>query len=143
MFEIGDGVNLLSNWSVLNYEISHVHQFYWTNPDTGEVRINWTTVKNELVSCGNGYFNSSDEDTLNRMNIGNYLCLKNKTYPISGNFLSQSFLFLQFSFFKCRNDSNYNECIDSGSIDSILERARMSIRPTSSFVDFNNFTNPI
>lgn len=32
MFEVGDGINLLSNKSVLSYEISHVHQFYWTNP---------------------------------------------------------------------------------------------------------------
>ena len=54
------------------------------------------------------------------------------------------FDYLEFRLYKCVNStSNGNSCAPSANIDWVLDGAAFSLRTISTFVDFNNFTEPI
>jgi len=76
------------------------------------------------------------------LDLKNLYCLKNATFKIEGEYQSDSFQFLYFTFSKCDNSTSNNTCSSEDEINSILSGGYIGIFMTDKVVIPNNFSIP-
>ena len=95
----------------------------------------------EIIKCSEytfeiipSYFKSLD--------LPNLYCLKNDTFIIEGEYQSDSFQFIFFTFSKCDNSTSNNTCFSEEIINSILSGGYIGIFTSDKVVIPNNFSIP-
>ena len=110
--------------------------YIYNNGDETEKR---TSV--EVIKCSEfnfeiipSYFKSLDLDNL--------YCLKNGTFIIEGEYQSDSFQYLYFTFSKCDNSTSNNTCYSEEIINHVLSGGYIGIFMSDKVVIPNNFSIP-
>ena len=62
---------------------------------------------------------------------------------MSGNYGSETFYYLSIRIQKCNNSTSNNTCATDLEIQTYLEAARVSIVIYNSYVDFDDYENPV
>ena len=95
----------------------------------------------EVIKCSElnfeiipNYFKSLD--------LENLYCLKNGTFKIEGEYQSDTFQYLYFTFSKCDNSTSNNTCYSEELINSILSGGYIGIFMSDKVVIPNNFSIP-
>ena len=110
--------------------------------------FNFEIINLDFMNCSNVYhlFNELGvSDRFNSTGLLNYNCY-NYSQPIiiGGKYGTEFYSNLDFNIVKCRNSSKSNIiCKSEEEIDSLIQKGWLQITYVSSYVDFNNYTNPI
>ena len=110
--------------------------------------FNFEIINLDFMNCSNVYhlFNELGvSDRFNSTGLLNYNCY-NYSQPIiiGGKYGIEFYSNLDFNIVKCRNSSKSNIiCKSEEEINSIMQNGWLQITYVSSYVDFNNYSNPI
>ena len=110
--------------------------------------INSYNFKLTSMNCSNIYpifKNFGLDDKFNSTGILYYNCYNfSEPIIIGGKYGTDFYGNIEFSIRKCRNSSDSNiKCKSEEEINSILEKSWLQMTYISSFIDFNNYSNPI
>ena len=110
--------------------------------------INSYNLKLTSMNCSNIYpifKNFGLDDKFNSTGILYYNCYNfSEPIIIGGKYGTDFYGNIEFSIRKCRNSSDSNiKCKSEEEINSILEKSWLQMTYISSFIDFNNYSNPI
>lgn len=64
-------------------------------------------------------------------------------YTLGGSYVAPIFETVEFSFFKCKNDTTYNSCQSPAAIDKAISDATFAFVPINTYVNFENFNTPL
>ncbi len=95
----------------------------------------------EVIKCSEYNF-EINPSYFKSLDLKNLYCLKNGTFKIEGEYQSDSFQFLYFTFSKCDNLTSNNSCHSEETINSILSGGYIGIFMSDKVVIPNNFTVP-
>ena len=110
--------------------------------------INSYNFKLTSMNCSNIYpifKNFGLDDKFNSTGILYYNCYNfSEPIIIGGKYGTDFYGNIEFSIRKCRNSSDSNiKCKSEEEINSILQKSWLQMTYISSFIDFNNYSNPI
>ena len=110
--------------------------------------INSYNFKLTSMNCSNIYpifKNFGLDDKFNSTGILYYNCYNfSEPIIIGGKYGTDFYGNIEFSIRKCRNSSDSNiKCKSEEKINSILQKSWLQMTYISSFIDFNNYSNPI
>lgn len=103
-FAFGTGSSL--DPSIGYYTVYNIDYYYTNNTDSSgnKVRLKNKTLLN-ITTCGNTYFNYSDQEEITKYSISNYMCVKDKDYKFQGDYYSDVFQYMEVKMWKCQNST--------------------------------------
>ncbi len=134
--------NLINDPSIAYIEANYVK----TIANNGIIKS--YNLKLTSMNCSNIYpifKNFGLDDKFNSTGILYYNCYNfSEPIIIGGKYGTDFYGNIEFSIRKCRNSSDSNiKCKSEEEINSILEKSWLQMTYISSFIDFNNYSNPI
>ncbi|CAI2384122.1 unnamed protein product [Moneuplotes crassus] len=136
-----DGVDLIQQGGYVDVKVNQVEQVYLKNNITGIEQRDRTKTAISYEKCG-GNFNSNDNQTKDNLNIANYYCLTNNSFTVGGSYYSPQFNYFEIRMNKCQASGSVT-CKDAAEIDRALTAADIKIGITNSYVDLNDYNDPI
>ena len=112
---------------------------YKAHKKNGEYITERTPI--EVIKCNQYNFEIVPE-YFQSLDLENLYCLKNGTFIIEGEYQSESFQFIFFTFSKCDNSTSNNTCYSEDIINSVLSGGYIGIFMSDKVVIPNNFSIP-
>ena len=104
--------------------------------------ISETKTLLDVIKCSDYNFEVIPE-YFHTLDLSNLYCLKDSTFEIEGEYQSESFQYLYFSFSKCKNSTfNNNSCESEEIINSVLKGGYIGIFMSDNIIIPNNFSVP-
>ena len=132
-----NGTDYTLDKSVVDVRVLHYVQT-WANTTTSN-----TVRTNKILEYDkwNGAFDAINKNDASRIGINNYYWVKNiSNYGISGTFYSPTFKYINLQVIRCRNKTTWRS---DAEIDSIIKNGRFSVSKVNSFVNLNDYNQPI
>ena len=95
-----------------------------------------------ITSCSNYSFKALS-DYFKGLNLKQLYCANFSGYFLEGEYGQKKWRTINFKFSKCRNNSNYNNCLNEKDIDNYLQSGYVDIFMTEQMVVPKDFKNPI